>query len=182
MRFVIDFACNRNLCLPQKVRPSLQQLADSLGLPKSTLHDESRRGTVRQPNLFREKEGWNYSVEIIQMPIAAGQINKARPMKMSTTTTQLLCIEIVEHHRSPYDALPIYLRKQGGAICPANGSFYDHTHHSDLGISSSQLPCNPLPHRNKPPQPRHRFKMPGNLSIEERLLPRRAFRVRALGN
>lgn len=163
----IQTVYNHNLRLPKKDRRSLRQLAKDLGLPKSTLHDEIRRGLVPHPNLFKGKEVYDYSAEIAQAAIDAGNANKGRPMKMNTTMAKLLRIEIVDHRRSPYDALA-HLREQGFSGLPSERCVYDHIHHGDLGISPSQLPYKPTPHRRKLPKPRRSLKMPGNLSIEER--------------
>jgi len=158
MRFHIEIVYNRNLRQPKKTRLSLRQLAKELGLPKSTLHDEIRRGRVPRPNTFKGKDIWDYSAEIAQQAIDIGHLNKGRPMKMNTTMAKLLRVEIVENRRSPYDALA-HLRKQGFADLPSERSVYLHVHHGDLGIS---------PSRRKHAKPRRSLKMPGNLSIEER--------------
>ena len=167
MRMTIAAAYNRDLRLPKKARPSLRKLAGELGLSKSTLHDEIRRGIVPRPNLFKDKEVWDYSPEIAQAAIDAGNANKGAPMKMTTIVAKLLRIEIVDHHRSPYDALA-HLREQGIPNLPCERSVYYHVHHGDIGISPSQLPYKPTPHRKKHAKPRRSLKMPANLSIEER--------------
>lgn len=167
MRDHIETVYNRNLRLPKKDRLSLRQLARELGLPRSTLHDEIRRGIVTRPNTFQDKDIWDYSAEIAQQTIDAGHLNQGRPMLMNTTVAKLLKIEIVENHRSPYDALAC-LRKQGIPNLPCERTVYNHVHHGDLGISPSQLPYKPIPHRKKGAPPRRSLKMPGNLSIEDR--------------
>ena len=167
MRTHIETVYNRNLRQPMKERLSLRALARQMGLPPSTFHDEIRRGIVPKPNLFKGKDVWDYSAEIAQAAIDAGHLNKGRPMRMNTTMAKLLRIEIVERHRSPYDALA-HLREQGLDDLPSERSVYYHIHHGDLGISASQLPYKPTPNRQKRPKPRRSLKMPGNLSIEER--------------
>ena len=167
MRSHIETVYNRNLRLSKKDRLSLRHLARELGLPHSTLHDEIRRGIVHSPNTFKNKDIWDYSAEVAQQTVDAGHLNQGRPMTMNTTLAKLLRIEIVENHRSPYDALA-RLREQGIPNLPSERSVYYHIHHGDLGISPSQLPYKPLPHRKKNTQPRRSLKMPGNLSIEER--------------
>ena len=167
MRTCIESAYNRNLRLPKKDRLSLRRLAKELGLPRSTLHDEIRRGIVHSPNTFKDKDIWDYSAEVAQQAIDAGHLNQGRPMTMNTTLAKLLRIEIVENRRSPYDALA-RLREQGIPNLPCERSVYYHIHHGDLGISPSQLPYKPLPNRKKGSQPRLSLKMPGHLSIEDR--------------
>ena len=162
----IEIVYNRNLRQPKKGRLSLRQLARKLGLPKSTLHDEIRRGKVPRPNTFKGKGIGDYSSEIAQQAIDADHLNKGRSMKMNTTMAKLLRVEIVENRRSPYDALA-HLRKQGFADLPSERSGYLHVHHGDLGISPSQLPYKPSTPRWKHAKPRRSLKMPGNLSIEE---------------
>jgi IS30 family transposase len=71
MRTCIEIADNRNLRLPQKDRLSLRRLTRELGLPRSTLHDEIRRG-----------------IESID----AKHLNQGRPMTMNTTLAKLLHI------------------------------------------------------------------------------------------
>ena len=156
MRTCIEIAYNRNLRLPKKDRLSLRRLARELGLPKSTLHDEIRRGTVPRPNTFKGKDIWDYSAEVAQQAIDAGHLNQGRPMTMNTTLAKLLRIEIVENRRSPYDALA-RLREQGIPNLPCERSVYYHIHHGDLGISPSQLPYKLLPNRKKGSQPRLSF-------------------------
>jgi IS30 family transposase len=167
MRLLIETVHNRNLRLPKKERLSLRRLAQELGLPHSTLHDEIRRGTVPRPNTFKDKDIWDYSAEIAQQAIDEGNANKGRPMKMTASVAKLLRAEIVENHRSPYDALA-RLREQGIANLPSERSVYYHVHHGDLGISPSQLPYKPLPGRKKAPRPRRTLKLPGRLSIDDR--------------
>ena len=167
MRLLIEVAYNRNLRMPRKKRLSLRALARQIGLPSSTLYDEIHRGLVPRPNLFKDKEIWDYSAEVAQQTVDAGHLNQGRPMTMNTTLAKLLRIEIVENHRSPYDALA-RLREQGIPNLPCERSVYYHIHHGDLGISPSQLPYKPLPNRKKGSQPRLSLKMPGHLSIEDR--------------
>lgn len=167
MRTHIETVYNRNLRLPKKDQLSLRKLAGELSLPRSTLHDEIRRGLVPRPNLCKDKEVWDYSAEIAQRSIDEGQANKGAPMKMTSPMAKLLRIEIVDRHRSPYDALA-HLREQGIPHLPCERSVYYHVHHGDIGISPSQLPYKPSPHRKKHAKPRRSLKMPGNLSIEER--------------
>ena len=88
-------------------------------------------------------------------------------MKMTTTIATLLRIEIVDHRRSPYDALA-HLREQGLHALPCERTVYNHIHHGDIGISPSRLPYKPTPHRKKHAKPRRSLKLPGSLSIEER--------------
>ena len=167
MRDCIETVYNRNLRLPKKQRLSDRELARELGLAPSTFHDEIRRGRVKQPNLFNDREVWDYSANIAQAFIDAGNLNKGCPMKMNTTIAKLLRIEIVDHHRSPQDAIAS-LRERGVPDLPCWRTVYDHIHHGDLGISPSQLPYKPSPHPAKKSAHRRSRKMPGSLSIEER--------------
>ena len=167
MRLTIEVEYNRNLRRPLKDRLSLRALAIRLHIPPSTLHDEIRRGLVKRPNTFRDKDIWNYSAEIAQAAIDQGNMNKGRAMKMNTTIARLLRIEIVEHHRSPYDALE-QLRRQGISDLPSERSIYYHVHHGDIGISPSDLPYKPSPARKPPPRSRRCSKTPTELSIESR--------------
>lgn len=167
MRLVIEVEYNRNLRLPKTQRLSLRGLALRLHIPRSTLHDEIQRGLVKRPNTFQDQDIWDYSAEIAQAAIDQGNMNKGRAMKMNTTIARLLRIEIVEHHRSPYDALG-QLRRQGIANLPSERCVYYHVHHGDIGISPSDLPYKPTPARKPPPRPRCSFKTPTELSIESR--------------
>lgn len=167
MRLVIEVEYNRNLRLPKTRRLSLRGLALRLHIPRSTLHGEIQRGLVKRPNTFQDKDIWNYSAEIAQAAIDQGNMNKGRAMKMNTTIARLLHIEIVEHHRSPYDALE-QLRRQGIPNLPSERCVYYHVHHGDIGISPADLPYKPTPARKPPPRPRRSFKTPTELSIESR--------------
>ena len=167
MRDHIETVYNRNLRLPKKDRLSLRQLARELGLPRSTLHDEIRRGIVSRPNTFQDKDIWDYSAEIAQRKVDEGNLNKGCSMKMNTAVAKLLRIEIVDNRRSPYDALR-RLEERGVENLPSERSVYYHVHHGDIGISPSQLPYRPTPHRKRGQKPRRSLKTPGNLSIEER--------------
>ena len=167
MRLIIETVYNRNLRTPKKDRLSLRALAAQLCLPKSTLCDEIKRGIVPRPNTYRDHDIWDYSAEIAQGKIDEGNLNKGSPMKMNTAVAKLLRIEIVDNRRSPYDALKI-LEEMGVENLPRERSVYYHIHHGDIGISPSQLPYRPTPHRKRGKKPRRSLKMPGNLSIEER--------------
>lgn len=167
MRDCIETVYNRNRRLPKKQRLSDRALARKLGLASSTFHDEIKRGRVKRPNLFKDKEVWDYSAEIAQAAIDAGNLNKGCPMKMNTTVAKLLRIEIADNHRSPQDAIAC-LRERGIPNLPCWRTVYDHIHHGDLGISPSQLPYKPCSHPTKKSSPRRSLKMPGCLSIEER--------------
>ena len=167
MRQTIEIKYNRNLRLPKGKRLSGRALAREIGLAHSTFHDEIHRGLVRTPNLFNDKEVWDYSAEIAQAAIDAGNRNKGCPMKMTTTIAKLLRIEIVDHHRSPYDALAC-LHKQGIPNLPCPRTVYYHVHHGDVGIFPSQLPYKPTQNPKKNSPPRRSLLHPGNLSIEER--------------
>ena len=167
MRLIIETVYNRNLRTPKKDRLSLRALADLLGLPKSTLCDEIKRGTVPRSNTYRDHDIWDYSAEIAQRKVDEGNLNKGCPMKMNTTVAKLLRIEIADNRRSPYDALR-RLEEMGVGNLPSERSVYYHVHHGDIGISPSQLPYRPTPHRKRGGKPRRSLKMPGNLSIEER--------------
>ena len=148
MRDCIETVYNRNLRLPKKQRLTDRALARELGLASSTFHDEIKRGRVKHPNLFKDKEVWDYSAEIAQAAIDAGNLNKGCPMKMNTTVAKLLRIEIVDNHRSPQDAIA-GLSELGIPNLPCWRTVYNHVHHGDLGISPSQLPYKPSPHPTK---------------------------------
>ncbi len=167
MRLTIEVEYNRNLRRPKKDRLSLRALAERLCIPRSTLSDEIRRGLVPHPNLHRDKYVRDYSAEIAQASIDQGNANKGRAMKMLASIARLLRIEIVERHRSPYDALQ-QLRRQGISNLPSERCVYYHVHHGDIGISPADLPYKPTPSRKPPPRPRRSFKTPTELSIESR--------------
>lgn len=167
MRLHIETAYNRNLRLPKKDRLSRRSLARRLGLPKSTFCDEIRRGTVPQPNLFHDREVRDYSAGIAQAAIDAGNANKGRPMKMTTSIARLLRIEIAGNHRSPYDAIAQLLRR-GIPGLPRSRCVYYHIHHGDIGLTAADLPYRPVPGRKPPPRPRRGFASPAELSIENR--------------
>lgn len=167
MRLSIEAEYNRNLRLPKARRLSLRGLARRLRVPPSTLHDEIRRGLVKRPNTFRDKDIRDYSAEIAQAAIDQGNMNKGRAMKMNTTVARLLRIEIAERHRSPYDALA-QLRRRGIPNLPGERCVYYHVHHGDIGISPADLPYKPSPSRKPPPRPRRCFRTPTELSIESR--------------
>lgn len=167
MRQTIQTAYNRNLRAPKRDRLSMRALAAALGLPKSTLGDEIRRGIVRSPNTFNDRDIWDYSAEIAQARIDEGDANKGCPMKMDTTVARLLRIEIVDNRRSPYDALA-HLKELGFENLPGERCVYCHIHHGDIGISPSQLPYRPKERRARGVKPRRSLKAPGNISIEER--------------
>jgi IS30 family transposase len=167
MRTIIETAYNANLRKPGKDRVSMRELARQLAIPKSTLFDEIKRGTVTRPNTYRDRDIWDYSAEIAQRRIDEGNANKGCPMKMNTTVAKLLHTEIVANRRSPYDALR-RLEEMGFDNLPSERCVYYHIHHGDLGISPSQLPYKPKPGRKRRQKPRRSLKTPGNLSIEER--------------
>ena len=166
MRTVIETVYNANLRKPRKDQVSVCELARQLGLPKSTLFDEIKRGRVPRPNTYRDRDIWDYSAEIAQRRIDEGNANKGCPMKMNTTVARLLHTEIAVNRRSPYDALR-RLREMGFDNLPCERSVYNHIHHGDLGISPSQLPYRPTHDRKRRQKPRRSLKMPGNLSIKD---------------
>ena len=167
MRTVIETIYNRNLRAPRKDRVSLREMSRQLGLPKSTLCDEIKRGRVSRPNTYHDRDVWDYSTDIAQQAIDKGNANKGRSMKMTTTVARLLQIEIVENKRSPYDAIT-RLKAAGINGLPSERCVYHHVHHGDIGISLTQLPYRPTPGRKRGRKPRRSLKSPGNLSIEER--------------
>lgn len=166
-RIIIECQYNANLRKPAKHRLSLRAVAESLGLPFTTLRTEINRGIIDKPNTFKDKDIYDYSAAKAQADADEKAMNKGCPMKTTTEIARLLQIEILEKKHSPNHARATLLKLKLPWV-PSTSTIYYHIHHGDLGIEPGQTPYRPKPHRRKNSPVRRSLKNPGNLSIEER--------------
>lgn len=171
-REAIERAYNRNLRLVASRRMSQGQLADSLGLPRSTFSREIARGRVPTPNNGKyvptEFPGsfYDYSAQRAQDAVDAGAMNKGCAMRMTTAVASRLRTLIRKDRRSPFNAIAI-MRREGFAWVPCARTVYNHINRGDIDISADDTPYRR--HRRKRfVRPRRALNHPERASIEER--------------
>ena len=158
---------NENLRKPKALRKSLRGLAQGLGLASSTLQREIHRGIVGTPMIHHDKEYWEYSAWKAQGDVDEGAKNKGAPMLFINTTAALLKMKIKDEGKSPNHAR-MELLAQGLRYVPSLSAIYYRIDHGDIGILHGETPYRPK-RKRKRKEPLHKaWKMPGNLSIEER--------------
>ena len=164
MRTVIETVYNSNLRRPRKDRASMRELARQLGLPKSTLFDEIKRGLVPRPNTYRDRDIWDYSAEIAQRRIDEGNANKGCPMKVTNRMALRLQELILRGGCSPNHARETMVAE--GFDMPHTRTIYNHIEHGDIGICHGQTPYHPKARRKRQEKPRRSYRNPRGLSIE----------------
>lgn len=170
-RMQIESIYNRNLRLPKKERLSLRRLAEQLGIPRSTLSDEIRRGRNPVPNTFKDKDIFDYSASRAQAIVDAGALNKGVPQRYTNFIADLLRKLIVEDRLSPNHARSILLSKRYLPWVPSTSCIYQHINAGDAGLHHGDTPRHPrkLPkHRAKPVRSKLR---PDHLCITDRPPP-----------
>ena len=158
---------NKNLRKPNVQRQSLRGIARELGLASSTLQREIRRGIVSSPMIHDDKEYWEYSAWKAQGNVDEGATNKGAPMLFTNTTSALLQMKIKDEGKSPNHAR-MELLAAGFEYIPSLSAIYYHIDHGDIGVLHGETPYHPK-RKRKRKEPLHKaWKMPGNLSIEDR--------------
>ena len=166
-RQAIEDMYNLNLGKPKKEKLSQRAMARALGLPHSTLWREVKRGLLERPSIRDEKEVIEYSAWKAQDGIDEGAGNKGPPMRMTNGLARQLKKKIKDERKSPNHARA-ELVAEGCAYVPSLSSIYNHIERGDIGVEHGETPYHPSDRRKRGDPVRRAFKMPGNLSIEER--------------
>jgi IS30 family transposase len=158
---------NRNLRKTKKDKLSVRAMARELGLPNSTLQRDLKRGLLERPNLREGKEFLEYSAWKAQDDVDEGAGNKGAPMRMTNILAKQLKTKIKDECKSPNHARNDLIAERC-AYVPSLSSIYNHIERGDIGVEHGETPYHPK-RRRKRKDPVHRaYKMPGNLSIEDR--------------
>jgi Transposase and inactivated derivatives, IS30 family len=159
-RLQIECLYNRNLRLPKKERLSLRRLAAKLGIARSTLSDEIRRGLNPVPNTFKDKDIHDYSASRAQDVVDAGALNKGVPQRYTNHIAALLKELIVKGRLSPNHARSVLVSQGCHPWVPSTSCIYQHIKAGDGGI-----------HRNDTPRPSGKLPKKRAKPVRSKLRP-----------
>ena len=167
-RMRIEHYYNQNLRLPRKDRRSMRQLAEMLGISRSTFCDEIHRGLNPQPNTYKDADIYNYSASRAQAIVDANAQGKGVHQRFTNFIADVLKELIVGCKLSPNHARSILLERKIFAWVPSVSCIYQHINVGDCGMHHGDTPRHPRK------EPKHsaeavRSKLcPDHLCITER--------------